>query len=59
VKGLNKEVFTLQEVYEYEDRLQRIHLEKHHVRDKIRQQLQILRDNGILSFEERGVYRMV
>jgi type II restriction enzyme len=59
VKDLKKEVFTLQEVYSYQEKLQGIHPGNHHVRDKIRQQLQVLRDNGILSFEERGIYRMI
>ena len=30
-----------------------------HVRDKIRQQLQVLRDLGYLEFPERGRYRML
>jgi type II restriction enzyme len=29
-----------------------------HVRDKIRQQMQILRDMGLLEFLARGTYRL-
>lgn len=33
--------------------------ENHHVKDKIRQQLQMLRDNGIIEFTGRGHYRKI
>jgi hypothetical protein len=35
-----------------------IRLEAAHVRDKIRQQLQVLRDLGFIEFLDRGHYRM-
>ena len=33
------------------------HPDNHHIKDKIRQQLQMLRDNGIIEFIGRGHYR--
>jgi type II restriction enzyme len=44
VRGLNKTEFTLQDVYAFAAQLQTLHPDNRHVRDKIRQQLQVLRD---------------
>lgn len=41
-------VFTTQDVYKHERKLQRAHPENKNVRAKIRQQLQVLRDKGLL-----------
>ena len=43
--------------YALEDNLSRLHPANRHVRDKIRQQLQILRDLGLLEFLGGG-YRL-
>lgn len=51
--------FTVADVYQYEDRLSKLHMHNRHVRDKIRQQLQILRDASYLEFIGRGHYRVV
>lgn len=58
VRGLGKRDFTLQETYGFEDRLQALHPNNKFVKDKIRQQLQLLRDNDILEFVSRGRYRL-
>jgi type II restriction enzyme len=58
VDSLQKSKFTLDEVYESEDKLAKKHPRNHFVRDKIRQQLQILRDFGILEFLKPGEYRL-
>lgn len=58
VDGLNKKDFTLDDVYMFEEELGRKHLENKHIKDKIRQQLQILRDKGYLEFTSRGNYRV-
>jgi len=55
VRHLDKE-FTLGEMYEFEDRLAVLHPHNKHIRPKIRQQLQVLRDNGILEFLKPGTY---
>lgn len=49
--------FTLEQVYAFEPRLQMIYPNNHHIRDKIRQQLQLLRDKNIIEFIGRGRYR--
>jgi type II restriction enzyme len=51
--------FSLQEVYAHEDELARLHPGNRHVRDKIRQQLQVLRDLGLLEFIGSGEYRLI
>src|SRR3989344_6002710 len=57
VDRLNKKGFTLDEVYAFENELSRLHPENKHIKDKIRQQLQFLRDKGYLDFLSRGYYR--
>ena len=50
--------FTLNDLYAFEARLSALHPTNRHVREKIRQQLQVLRDRGWLAFgERRGMYR--
>ena len=58
IRKLDKREFTLQEMYEFEDWLGKMHPQNKHIRPKIRQQLQILRDRGILEFIGRGRYRL-
>ena len=54
----NKE-FTLQEVYSFEEKFKEVYPMNFHIKDKIRQVLQHLRDKGIISFVSRGVYKML
>jgi len=58
VRTFGKRVFTLEEVYGFERDLQALHRDNRHVRDKIRQQLQVLRDHGVLKFTKRGSYEL-
>lgn len=58
VDRLGKKEFTLDEVYIFENELNRLHPENKHTKDKIRQQLQLLRDKGYLDFVSRGYYRL-
>ena len=58
VQSLGKRDFTLAEVYAHTDALARLHPKNDHVRDKIRQQLQVLRDFDFVEFLDRGHYRM-
>ncbi|WP_201615519.1 DpnI domain-containing protein [Psychrobacter urativorans] len=51
------ERFTLAQVYSFSDILQALHMNNNNVHAKIRQQLQILRDKGIIEFLSRGHYR--
>lgn len=58
VQSLNKKEFLLSDVYAHADSLAKLHPKNAHVRDKIRQQLQILRDLGLLTFGKPGEYRL-
>lgn len=59
VREIGKETFALSEAYEYADDLQKLHPHNRHVRPKIRQQLQILRDLGFLDFVSPGQYAVI
>jgi type II restriction enzyme len=56
VRKLAKSRFTLQELYELEPYLQDIHPRNRNVRPKMRQQLQVLRDLGLIDFTSPGNY---
>ncbi len=58
VELIGRREFTLDEVYAFEGRLSGIYPGNRNVRPKIRQQLQVLRDNGYLEFVGRGAYRL-
>jgi type II restriction enzyme len=50
--------FTTSDVYAFERELEKLHPDNRHVKDKIRQQLQVLRDMGLLQHIERGFWRL-
>jgi type II restriction enzyme len=56
---LRKDEFTLDEVYKFKGYLRGLHPNNKHIEAKIRQQLQILRDNNILNFDSRGKYSII
>lgn len=56
VEKLGKSEFTLADVYTFERTLQDKHPENRFVRDKIRQQLQVLRDHNYIQFLGHGRY---
>jgi type II restriction enzyme len=58
VRSLGKTEFALNDVYALENKLGRLHPANRHVRDKIRQQLQVLRDLGLIEFLGGGDYRL-
>jgi type II restriction enzyme len=59
IDALNKRDFSLDEVYAFEKDLALIHPENKHIKDKIRQQLQMLRDKGYLKFTGSGKYHLI
>ena len=59
IEKLGHKDFSLDEIYEFEDALSNKHPDNRHVKDKIRQQLQFLRNKGYLEFVERGHYRLI
>lgn len=57
VDQIPSETFSLKEIYKFESELKLKHPNNNFVRDKIRQQLQVLRDKDILEFVSRGIYK--
>ncbi|OXU14130.1 DpnI domain-containing protein [Sedimentisphaera salicampi] len=57
VEQIQSEYFTLKQVYSFEKFLSRKYPKNNNVRAKIRQKLQVLRDQGVIEFVKRGVYR--
>ena len=53
------EHFTLDDIYRFEPELAVIHPNNNFIKDKTRQQLQRLRDLGLLRFENRGHYTVI
>ena len=58
VDKLNKKEFVLDDIYKFEKELNILHPENKHIKDKIRQQLQFLRNKGYLSFIGSGRYKL-
>lgn len=58
VEQFSKREFSLEEIYAFEPFLNKKHPNNSHIKDKIRQQLQVLRDRGYVEFLNRGIYRL-
>lgn len=58
IDKLDKSEFTLQNLYDFEKKLSEKHPENNYVKDKIRQQLQFLRDKEYLKFFGNGKYKL-
>jgi len=56
IRRLGKSKFSLQELYAFESGLKAIHPRNQNVRPKIRQQLQVLQDMGLIEFTRPGNY---
>ncbi len=56
IERIEQPEFTLSDVYQFESELGRLHPGNRHIRDKIRQQLQFLRNIGYLDFMGNGRY---
>lgn len=54
-----EETFTLNQIYGFSDELKRKHPNNNHIQEKIRQQLQFLRDKGFIEFKSLGVYKRI
>ena len=59
VEMIGRREFTLEDVYAFETHLSGLYPMNQHVRQKIRQQLQMLRDRGFLEFLGQGRYRLL
>jgi type II restriction enzyme len=58
VRRLGKAEFKNEDVYAFDRELEKLHPDNRHVRDKIRQQLQVLRDAGLLLHIGNGIWRL-
>lgn len=58
IEKMQSDQFTLQDMYGFEELLAQKHPENKHIKDKIRQQLQFLRDKGYVEFMSKGHYRI-
>ncbi len=58
IDKLDKKEFSLDEMYSFEKFLEQKHPNNKHIRDKIRQQLQFLRDKHYIEFVARGKYQL-
>ena len=56
VRRFGRQEFSLADMYKFEGELAVLHPTNHYIRDKIRQQLQFLRDKGVIRFLGRGRY---
>jgi type II restriction enzyme len=59
IERLGGKEFSLSQMYAFESELRGKHPNNLHVRDKIRQQMQVLRDRKYIEFVGRGRYRLV
>ncbi|MEK6727538.1 MAG: DpnI domain-containing protein [Candidatus Omnitrophota bacterium] len=59
IDRINKQKFKLNEVYAFRKCLAGKYPNNKHIEDKIRQQLQFLRDKGYLRFATRGTYELI
>jgi hypothetical protein len=57
IESLPNEIFTNDDIYAFEPELTKLYPSNRHIRDKIRQQLQVLRDRGLLKPVARGVWQ--
>jgi type II restriction enzyme len=59
VSEIKQEVFALDDVYKFVPVLKKLHPNNNNVEAKIRQQLQMLRGNGVIEFIGRGLYKKI
>ncbi len=59
IRSLEKSRFLLAEVYSFERELAALYPANKNIKAKIRQQLQVLRDKGVLRFVGRGAYELL
>lgn len=59
VDEIKTDIFNLDEVYSFEQKLKLKYQGNNFIKEKIRQQLQLLRDKGIIEFVGRGKYKKI
>ena len=58
IEQVGRENFSLDDIYSFEDELRQAYPDNRHIRPKIRQQLQVLRDKGFVNFLGNGGYEI-
>ena len=58
IDRIGKSEFSLDDLYRFKAELQILYPANRHIKEKMRQKLQILRDKGFLEFLGRGIYRV-
>ena len=58
IENLKQRTFSIEQMYSFENDLRLIYPRNMHIKEKIRQQLQVLRDKGYLAFAGKGTYRL-
>ena len=59
IERIQEPEFCLNDIYAFSEELKDKHPENNFVKDKIRQQLQYLRDRGFIEFTTRGHYKKI
>jgi len=59
IDNIDSDTFKLSDVYKFESQLKLKYPNNNFIKDKIRQQLQFLRDKGIIEFKSRGTYKKI
>jgi type II restriction enzyme len=59
IDALKCDIFNLEQVYDFENQLKAKYPNNSHIKDKIRQQLQFLRDKELIEFIGRGKYKKI
>ena len=59
IEKLGKREFALNDIYAFENELSILHPDNKYIRDKIRQQLQFLRDKNYLKFLGNAKYKLI
>lgn len=59
VDSIGSRFFSLHDVYAYEERASRLFPKNKNVKAKLRQQLQLLRDMGLIEFRGHGTYALI
>ncbi len=59
IDKIPNDFFSLNQIYTFEDQLKIKYSKNNHIKEKIRQQLQVLRDKGLIEFIGRGNYKKV
>jgi type II restriction enzyme len=59
MNNFGSRVFSLNEIYQFEDYFKLYYPNNNFIQDKIRQILQVLRDKGLLEFVNEGYYKLI